>query len=333
MEDFLDSRQLRAFLALARNGSFTAAARELHLTQSAISHAIRVLEESLGCRLVHRSARQVVLSNHGRELLPHVESIEERMRQARTALRAMEGSPRGTLRIGCPTAASQFILPAVLREFQRSWPQFEIRVVPGESPAVVERILKDEVDVGLIIAPAEEAGIVTQTVFEDEIVFVVAPAHAWACEAEWQRNSPQTFIISTRQSYTWQLVSEALGPAGRMPMTLVELGSSEAVRELALTGYGVGICAAWTVTRDIADGRLISVAPPCGSIRRQWVAATLKGRALNAAEQAFLKLCSEASPLRAGTDNTAAAPLVPRPAAAGGRPKPAARALLPKAPE
>jgi DNA-binding transcriptional LysR family regulator len=309
MEDFLDSRQLRAFLALARTGSFTAAARELHLTQSAISHAIRVLEETLGCRLVHRSARQVVLSNHGRELLPHVESIEERMRQAKTALRALEGSPRGTLRIGCPPAASQFILPAVLREFQRSWPHFEIKVAPGESPAVVERILKDEVDVGLIIAPGEETGIVTQPVFEDEIVFVVAPSHTWAGKAAWQRNSPQTFIISTRQSYTWQLVSEALGAAGRMPMTLVELGSSEAVRELALTGYGVGICAAWTVARDLAQERLVSIAPPCGPIRRQWVAATLKGRTLNAAEQAFLKLCGEASPLcEANSAKSEAAP-------------------------
>ncbi len=136
MDDLLDSRQLRAFLALARTGSFTAAARQLHLTQSAISHAIRVLEETLDCRLVHRSARQVVLSTHGRELLPHAESIEERMKQARTALRSLNGSPRGALRIGCPTAASQFILPGVLREFQRSWPLFEIKVLPGESPAV-----------------------------------------------------------------------------------------------------------------------------------------------------------------------------------------------------
>ncbi len=319
MEEFLDSRQLRAFLALARTGSFTAAARQLHLTQSAISHAIRVLEETLGCRLVHRSARQVVLSNQGRELLPHVESIEERMRQARTALRAMEGSPRGMLRIGCPTAASQFILPGVLREFQRSWPQFEIRVVPGESPAVVERILRDEVDVGLIVAPAEESGIVTQPVFEDEIVFVAAPSHPWAVKAVWQRASPQTFIISTRQSYTWQLVSEALGPSGRMPMTLVELGSSEAVRELALTGYGVGICAAWTVAREIADGRLVRITPPCGIIRRQWAAATLKGRTLSAAEQAFLKLCSGAGPLRTGTEK----PADLTGSGAAGRPQPA----------
>ena len=300
MDDLLDSRQLRAFLALARTGSFTAAARQLHLTQSAISHAIRVLEETLDCRLVHRSARQVVLSTHGRELLPHAENIEERMKQARTALRSLDGAPRGTLRIGCPSAAAQFILPGVLREFQRSWPLFEIKVLPGESPAVVERILRDEVDIGLIIEPGDEAGIMTEPVFEDEIIFVVSPSHPWAVrKAAWQKAAPQTFIISTRQSYTWQLVAEVLGPAGRMPKTLVELGSSEAVRELALTGYGVGICAAWTVGKDLAAGLLLSVPPPCGSIRRSWVAATLKGRTLNDAEHAFLSLCRESGRLLA----------------------------------
>jgi DNA-binding transcriptional LysR family regulator len=292
MDDLLETRQLRAFLALARTGSFTAAARRLHLTQSAISHAIRSLEDTLGCRLVHRSARKVALSSYGIELLQHAEGIEERMQQARTALRSLDASPRGTLRIGCPTAVAQFILPAVLREFQVAWPKFEIKVLPGESPAVVEQILRDDVDVGIIIAPDGEAGLATQPVFEDEITFVVAPTHPWAGKkGAWQQMAAQTFIISTRQSYTWDLVSESLRATGLTPGTLVELGSSEAVRETAMTGYGVGICAAWTVARELAGGQLVSVAPPCGRIRRSWVAATLKHRPLNGAADAFMALC------------------------------------------
>ena len=131
VEDLLDSRQLRAFLALARTGSFTAAAKQLHLTQSAISHAIKILEEGLGCMLVSRSARQVGFTRHGRELLHHAEGIEHRMKQAREALRSLDGSPRGTLRIGCTTAASQFLLPGVLREFKESFPFYDIKVLPG----------------------------------------------------------------------------------------------------------------------------------------------------------------------------------------------------------
>lgn len=299
MDDFIDTRQLRAFLALARTGSFTGAARQLHLTQSAISHTIKVLEETLECRLMHRSARQVIFTKQGRELLQHAEGIEHRMKQAREALRSLDGSPRGTLRIGCTTAASQFILPGVLREFKESFPYYEIRVLPGESSAVLERILRDEVDFGLIIIkPGDASAIQSQPLFEDEIVFVVAPGHPWAAERSARSFAePQTFIISTRHSYTWQLVSEVLGRRGRLPQTLVELGSNEAIKELARTGYGVGVCAGWTVAKELASGQLISVQPPGGRIRRAWVGAMLKGRTMNLAERTFLGLCRESGRL------------------------------------
>lgn len=298
MDDLLDSRQLRAFLALARTGSFTGAAKLLHLTQSAISHAVKVLEETLECRLMHRNARQVIFTRHGRELLKHAEGLEHRMKQAREALRSLDGSPRGTLRIGCTSAASQFILPGVLREFKESFPLYEIRVLPGESPAVLERLLRDEVDLGLIIKPEDDSGIQTQPVFEDEIIFVVAPGHPWAGEQSAQSLAePHTFILSSRQSYTWQLVSAALQRHGHRPLALVELGSSEAIKELAMTGYGVGVCAGWAAAKELQSGQLIAVAPPGGRIRRAWVGAMLKDRTMNLAERTFVGLCRESGRL------------------------------------
>jgi DNA-binding transcriptional LysR family regulator len=293
MDELLDSRQLRAFLALARTGSFTAAAKQLHLTQSAISHAIKVLEETLGCTLVHRNARQVLFTRHGRELLHHAEGIEHRMKQALEALRSLDGCPRGTLRIGCTTAASQFLLPGVLREFKESFPHYDIKVLPGESPAVLDRMMRDEVDIGLIIQPEDHAGIEVQPVFEDEIHFVVAPGHPWAAAESGGFRGGESFIISTRESYTWRLISEALRQHGMMPQSLVEVGSSEAIKALALTGYGVGVCAGWAVAGELASGRFISIEPPGGRIRRRWVGAILKDRAMNLAERTFLGLCRE----------------------------------------
>lgn len=293
MDDLLDSRQLRAFLALARTGSFTAAARLLHLTQSAISHAIKTLEESLGCVLVHRSARQVLFTRHGRELLQHAEGIEHRMKQAREALRSLDGSPRGTLRIGCTSAASQFLLPGVLREFKESFPQYDIKVLPGETPAVMERMLRDEVDVGLIIEPEDLSGLEVQPVFEDEIHFVVAPGHGWAAVEGGGFRSGESFIISTRESSTWRLVGDALRQHGVMPQSLVEVGSSEAIKALALTGYGVGVCAGWAIAGELASGRLVSIEPPGGRIRRRWVAAWLKEQTMNLAARTFVGLCRE----------------------------------------
>ena len=86
----LDSRQLRAFLLLSRKGSFTAAAKELHLTQSAVSHSVKALEEDVGCRLLDRVGKKVLLTQAGETFLQHVEKILSGMNTAREAIEQMK---------------------------------------------------------------------------------------------------------------------------------------------------------------------------------------------------------------------------------------------------
>ena len=131
MSQPLDSRQLRAFSILARTGSFTATAHELHLTQSAISHAIRALEEDIGCRLLDRMGKTVVLTQAGEQLLVHAERILEEMAAARSGLSHLGKWGSTRLRIGASTTACQYVLPAVLREFKESFPIAPSPFSPG----------------------------------------------------------------------------------------------------------------------------------------------------------------------------------------------------------
>src|SRR5438093_5706101 len=130
----LDSRQLRAFSILARTGSFTETARALHLTQSAISHAIKALEEEVRCRLLDRVGKKVILTQAGEQLFVHVEKILTEMDSARERLSNLGKWGRGRLRIGASPTACQYILPNVLREFKESFPQCVIHIVPGDTP-------------------------------------------------------------------------------------------------------------------------------------------------------------------------------------------------------
>src|SRR5437867_7566868 len=95
----LDSRQLRAFSILARTGSFTDTARELHLTQSAVSHAIKALEEEVRCRLLDRLCKKVILTQAGEQFLVHTERILQEMVTARERLTHLGKWGRGRLRI------------------------------------------------------------------------------------------------------------------------------------------------------------------------------------------------------------------------------------------
>lgn len=295
MEALLDSRQLRAFTVLASEGSFTQAGRALHLTQSAISHAIRALEDELGCQLFLRQGRRVFLTHHGRELLRHADSIQTQMAQARAALGALDRNPRGQLRIGCTPAASQFILPMVLREFRDSFPLYNITVVPGETPDTQERLENGALDVAICLKPRDVSRLECHPLFQDEMVFLVSPLHAW-------RKSPpragdlaaETYIVSSRNSYTFALVNDYFLRLGVRPRSFMELGSTEAVKELVKLGLGVALVAPWIVGRELRTKELIALPLVKGRVRRQWVVAQLKHKPVSLAEQTFMGLCREA---------------------------------------
>lgn len=296
MDPLLDSRQLRAFTVLAREGSFTQAGRSLHLTQSAISHAIRALENDLGCQLFLRQGKRVFLTHHGRELLRHAESIQTQMSQARAALGALDRNPRGQLRIGCTPAASQFILPSVLREFKESFPLYNITVVPGETPDIQERLENGLLDLAISLKPRDVSRLTCHAIFEDELVFLISALHPWRKHPPKPADlANETYIVSSRNSYTFALVNDYFLKLGVRPRSFMELGSTEAIKELVKLGLGVALVAPWIVRAEIKSRELVALPLVKGRVRRQWVVAHLKDKPLTLAEQTFMGLCREAA--------------------------------------
>lgn len=294
MEHAIDSRQLRAFICLARSGSFTQAGRELHLTQSAISHAIKSLENDLGTQLFHRQGKSVHLTHAGRELLPHAENILQSMASARSILGTLDQTPRGKLRIGCTTAAAQFILPTVFREFKESFPQYEIKVVCGETPDTIEKLEKNQVDITVSLKPAETAKLSCHAIFDDELEFLVSPLHPWAQKPpKLKEAADETFIVASRNSLNFALIQEFFMKQGVRLNNFIELGSSEATKELAKLGIGVAIAARWIARTEIEAGQLVARSMPRSKLKRRWVVSTLKGRPVNLPERTFIGLCEE----------------------------------------
>ena len=178
MSEPLDSRQLRAFRVLARTGSFTQTARELHLTQSGISHSMKALETEIGCRLLDRLGKKVVLTQAGEQLLKHAEKILVEMESARESLTQLGKWGRGRLRLGASTTACQHLIPAVLREFKESFPDHAITLEPGDTPELVQALLQQRIDLALSLA-SSESQLEFQPLFTDELHFIVAALHPW----------------------------------------------------------------------------------------------------------------------------------------------------------
>lgn len=294
MDATIDSRQLRTFIALAHSGSFTQAGREVHLTQSAISHAIKALENDLGAQLFHREGKSVYLTHAGVELLSHAESIVQIMSQARASLNTLDQSPKGKIRVGCTTAAAQFILPTVLREFKESFPLYEIQVVTGETPDTIEKLLKKQVDITVSLRPKDTDRLTCRSIFHDELEFLVSPHHPWAQKApKIKEAANQTFIVASRNSLNFILIQDYFMKQGVRLQSFIELGSSEAAKELAKLGLGVVIAARWIAKTEIEAGQLVARPLPKGKLKRSWVVSTLKSSPLNLPERTFVGLCEE----------------------------------------
>ena len=288
-----DTRHLLAFAALARLGSFTRAAQELFLTQSAVSHAIKALEEQAGCRLFERSGRRVELTQSGEQFLRHVDRIMAEMKTARRGLDELSRWGHGRLRLGASTTTCQYILPTVLREFKQSFPKCVISIDPGDHDRQVELLLGNQIDLALMLEPENRRDLTFVPLFEDEMRFLVAPGHAWARAGQIERQGfeQETLIIYNHTSYTFRLMKEFFREEN-LPLTnILELGSMEAIKELVKIGLGVGVLAPWVARAELAAGALVSLPLGQRQLRRRWGVVSLKSRRLSLGEETFVGLC------------------------------------------
>lgn len=289
----LDSRQLVAFAALARCQSFTRAAKELFLTQSAISHAIKALEVEVGSRLVDRAGRRVLLTQAGEQFLRHAEKILREMDAARAGLDTLSRWGHGRLRVGASTTACQYLLPTVLREFKQSFPKALITIEPGDHAAQAELLLNNRIDLAIMLEPERASEFEFVPLFEDELRFLTSPLHPWARKGKLSRDSlaTETLIHYNQSSYTFRLVSEYFREEHVTFGHSIELGSMDAIKELVKIGVGVGVLAPWIARAELESGALVGFPLGKKRLRRTWGVAHLRGRRLPLGEETFIGLC------------------------------------------
>lgn len=296
MSSLLDARQLRAYVALAQQGSYTRAAKELHLTQSAVSHAMRQLQDQLECQLLYKVGKTVRLTERGKAFLQHAENLLHGMEQAVQELKSEGLEDRGRLQIGCSTASSQFILPPVLREFKDCFPRFEISILPGDTPHLVEQLQHHRLDLAVCLMPPETGAIAAHKLFDDELYFLVSPRHPWADSGRMRKDMLREtqFILYSRRSVTFELIESWLLNQGVRLGSFIEMGNYEAIKELIKLGLGVGVMAPWVAREELESGALVAV-PIRPRLKRTWAVLTPRNRPTRLAEETFIGLCQAAA--------------------------------------
>lgn len=291
-----DLRQLRAFVAVAEEGSFTLAARRIFVTQSAVSHSLRTLEEQLACRLLDRSGKKVMVTSEGELLLKRCRRVIYELEQAGRDLDGLRRWGQTRIRIGAPHTLCHFLIPSVIREFRDCFPRCEPIIEAGDTLALLDRLTASELDLVVGLKPRGRGDEGYRPMYKDHLAFVVSPFHPWAIDpasAHATINDHQ-FIIYAKATETHWLVEEWLeqeGGRGRKPLVL---GDMQAIKEMAKLGIGVGVVAPWVAAREIEEGSLKVVDAVNPGIQREWGVFHSPKREPSLVEEAFIGLCEMA---------------------------------------
>ena len=289
----LDSRQLRAFATLARAGSFTLAAKELFLTQSAVSHSMRALEESVGCRLLDRLGKKVAMTQAGEQLLVHAEKILGEMDRAREGLEHLGKWGHARLRLGSSATMSHYLLPPVLREFKRQFPDCRIVIEPGDTLEVLPMVEDGRIDLALALELRHNQAVEVVPLFSDDLRFLVSPEHPWAQTGRVKQEeiARQNYILYEKASLTFRMIQEFFREDDIILNTVIEMGSMGAIKELVKLGLGVSILAPWIAENELREGSLVALPLGRRKLRRNWGIVHRQGRRLSLMEATFLELC------------------------------------------
>jgi DNA-binding transcriptional LysR family regulator len=256
----VEIRQLRAFVAIAESGTFTAGAQRVHVTQAAISMQIRQLETEIAAKVFVRAPRHVILTEAGEQLLPRARQILREHDAALEEIAELAGAERGRLRIG---SASAMVLtdqlPKILRELRRLHPGAEISVVSGTSESLVEHILAGELDIAFVSLPVDVRGIQTERLSDDELVAIASPRHKLAKQKTISAYTlaGEKLILGERGGNTRRLIDQFFAQAGVTLKVSMELSRQAAIRRMVEEDMGVGIVPLQSVNEEVEKGRLV----------------------------------------------------------------------------
>jgi DNA-binding transcriptional LysR family regulator len=155
----MDTLRMEAFLFIAETLNFTEAARQLHLSQSTISHRIKVLENELGLELFDRSGSGICLTEAGRSLIPWAGRLVRNSMEIQNMMASFEDKIIGHLRIACSTTSGKYILPKLAARFHNLYPWVKVTILSCTPEYVIPRLLEDEANLGVLSREAYQEGL------------------------------------------------------------------------------------------------------------------------------------------------------------------------------
>lgn len=273
----MDDARLRSFLSVARLGGFSAAARQLNVTQPAVSHHIRSLEEQYRVQLFRRHANRSVLTLEGEILRKHAEELESAYRRLDHEMGNLAAAER-TFDVGATLTVAEYVLPSILAAHRREHTSVRIRLSVRNTDETLERLMHGHLELAIVEGPTARLTLPSRKLVDDELFVVAAPEHRLTRES---RTAPisldslleSDLILREPGSGTRAVLEHYLLLYNNRGLTaftpFMEIGSINTIKSLVRSGLGVTVISALAVRKELEEGSLERIALAGRPIKRE----------------------------------------------------------------
>lgn len=253
--------QLRTFLAVEHTGSIKGAAVELVVTQPSVSGAMAALERELGVSLIERRGRGVALTDAGRAFAPFAARALGLLEEGRAAAHGAADPERQELKIAAVNTAGEYIVPPILRVFQRRYPKTDVRLEVSNRAGVFRQVELREADVGIGGSPPESGALEGIPFLDNELVIIISPEHPLASRraVSFSELERVTWLMRENGSGTRIFTDNLLTEKGIRPSSRMTIGSNGAIKQSVRAGLGVSLQSRRAVALELAMGLLSEV--------------------------------------------------------------------------
>jgi DNA-binding transcriptional LysR family regulator len=254
----MDLRQLQILQTIADTGSFTACGRRLHVSQSAISRQISLLEEELGEPLFLRVGRHVRMTPTAESLVQLGQRVFQDVRETVEAITDRTGELRGTLRLSGGMTVCLYVFPALLKHLRRVHPHLETRLTVATADRSIEEIRAGRIDAGLLTLPVDHSDLVTVPTLREELLLMTTPTHALARRKKVTPHdlAEEPFVLFEAGSATRRVIDHFFASNSIEPIVVMDTENVEIIKAMVKTGLGISIVPYQAIAREVRARQL-----------------------------------------------------------------------------
>lgn len=284
----LTLRQLHVFEAVARHLSYTRAARDLHLTQPAVSMQIKQLEEHVGLPLFEQLGKKVYLTEAGKEMYHYARAIALQLDEAEAVFEQLKGVQRGRLEITVASTANYFA-SRLLAAFNQRYPGVTFSLDVTNRAILLRELADNEKEVAIMGRPPEEADLAAEAFADNPLVVIASPEHPLAAERSipLKRLESESFVVREQGSGTRTAMERFFQAHGIHLHIPMEMNNNEAIKQAVQAGLGLGIVSIHTLELEMETARLVILDVEDFPIMRHWYLVHREGKRLTPVAQAF----------------------------------------------